>query len=861
MAVDTGEPQVIVRQEFAQVTPVLARPILPPVAVGVAYQIETRKFGATYANAQIVLNYPDLKAGAVVLQPETVVEILTVEDRFDITSGFNVVITATQITVPAGLVPEKDIVGQTQVSTSAGTALTDAEADFFLSGIRAGDVVQFILDEADLDVIKSVASNQPGDYVVIAVSSPTEIEVRGRVPANHVVGSTENYTIAAGSSDVVGLDVDELGAFTVTLTAGTRTAQQIVDDLNADATFAARAVADVFNSKVRMQSLTKGPASSIEFQTPVAQSAHAALSLGEAASIVGTKTENFDIETNGDDRLKFRINAVDIPEIQLSPGTGRTAAQIAAELNADTDFAAEATASDDGGKLRITSDDDVDSIIEVQLTTYGTSAYSTLGLTVGTFLGKASGSNAKSLIKEDNVEYKIVRRGTSAGDIEVSYRARRTDLKGQVFEFGLSSALTSSLGAAVPKNPLAYGMDIMIQNTDLTVLGTAVNDDTSAEFQEAFELLQTEDVHSIVPLTQDSTVLTLLDQHVTERSAPLKAQERIGWFSPLIPLFESRQADRTITDPVGTVPSDEWDDSGALYVTNEVVAGDLIRITSLTGTIEIDGVDQGTASSTSPIDLTVLSVIDETTVRVAGEFTSGTSITSVTYEVRTKDFTKFELAQNKRDLGQTFSNRRTVLVHPDVVEVNNAGTLENVPAYFLACALAGQRSAIRPAQGQSTLSITGPFTKLLRSNKFFSKDQLDTISTGGIWIMTQRQSGAPMQTRRQLTTDVTALEKAELSVTAVADFAAKYLRFQLTPLLGRNNITKRFIERQFRPQIEAVLRDLREDENVGEDTRVLTLGQDPDNATRLIVRIDFKVPPPFNEADITLVIAFQTVTT
>jgi hypothetical protein len=88
------------------------------------------------------------------------------------------------------------------------------------------------------------------------------------------------YNISAGVNDIVSHNIDAIGASSVTLTPGaTRSALQICNDLNGNGTFAARALADVFNGRVRItskQTAGSGSTSSVAL-TAAANNANATL--------------------------------------------------------------------------------------------------------------------------------------------------------------------------------------------------------------------------------------------------------------------------------------------------------------------------------------------------------------------------------------------------------------------------------------------------------------------------------------------------------------------------------------------------------------------------------------------------------
>ena len=95
-------------------------------------------------------------------------------------------------------------------------------------------------------------------------------------------------------------------------------------------------------------------------------------------SIEGTEKETFDITLSTNDAFKIKIGAGSSQQDVLAAGTGKTAAQIAADINGKTtDLTCSATTD---GRLVITADDPY---ADIEIETVAANCYATLGLTVG----------------------------------------------------------------------------------------------------------------------------------------------------------------------------------------------------------------------------------------------------------------------------------------------------------------------------------------------------------------------------------------------------------------------------------------------------------------------------------------------
>jgi len=155
-----------------------------------------------YALAQTYV-YPEIKQGAEVLFPGTDVSVYlrTVEDIFDITDGFNVIITSTTVTVPGDIQPSRDVTtanGQVEVLAATDT-IEDTTLDFYDLGIRAGDVVRFITNAADLQYPDSIVSTDAAEHVVLTVPTTNSFTMSPEIAAQG--GKVEYEIIRKGSQN------------------------------------------------------------------------------------------------------------------------------------------------------------------------------------------------------------------------------------------------------------------------------------------------------------------------------------------------------------------------------------------------------------------------------------------------------------------------------------------------------------------------------------------------------------------------------------------------------------------------------------------------------------------------------------
>lgn len=442
------------------------------------------------------------------------------------------------------------------------------------------------------------------------------------------------------------------------------------------------------------------------------------------------------------------------------------------------------------------------------------------------------------LVDEAKIEYNIDRKGTSTGDVLISYTAQRTDGVGILFEHQTTTQIENDLGAIVPENPLAYAVFLAGLHTDGVVASTMVAADSVTEHAKASEFLESKEVYGIVPLTQNPAIHQIWQQHVDQQSRPEGKKERIVLINNEIKDKEIYQTQSTTGETTAT--SDLFDDPNAKFLTNAVPVGARLKF----------AVAQ-TFGGTPVTEIAIKSVISETQVEVIA--TADATVAAIDYTVESPDFTKLQKAVNLQGIGKGFQNRRVVMVVPDIAEVSVDSTEQDVAGYFLAAAVAGLISGSSPSQGFTNFPFAG-FLGLKNSNFFFNETELGAIAAGGGFIFIQETLGAPLTVRHQLTTDVTSIQRRELSIVKAVDFVSKFLRNRIRNLIGIHNITPNFLDNILTPQVNGIIQDMVEDRIIGRGTKITRLVQDELQPDTVKVDITLEVLFPANFVDFTLLI-------
>ena len=183
-------------------------------------------------------------------------------------------------------------------------------------------------------------------------------------------------------------------------------------------------------------------------------------------------------------------------------------------------------------------------------------------------------------------------------------------------------------------------------------------------------------------------------------------------------------------------------------------------------------------------------------------------------------------------------------------DLTHVNVLCPVPGYYLAAASAGMVSGQTPEQGFTNVSIGGSIPRLKYSGDFFSEANLNTMASGGNYIMWQANGSAPISSRHQMSTNVSSVELQELSIIKSIDFVAKFIRSALVPYIGRYNITDSFLS-MVRTILNGQATFLRREGHVS-DLKVLKVEQDTVSPDRVLVELNILVLYPVNYIKITL---------
>ncbi len=446
------------------------------------------------------------------------------------------------------------------------------------------------------------------------------------------------------------------------------------------------------------------------------------------------------------------------------------------------------------------------------------------------------------------------------GVVYVQHRDRLSENCATVGTITDVSSVSTALGTVDPDNPLAFGVYKALSNSNgqpVKYLGVCGDSDlTLDDWLVALNILVgRDDVYSLVPMTQEETVLQAFNAHCADQSTPENGRWRICWLNMAavnpIAIYTADATDSdqpvlaTITqDP--DLPSPAYVDvnaPGQTFLTSGVRALDTVR-----AIYSSDGFGNLTYT-----DFTVDAVINEEAIRLVSGPAAPVNVPSKIEIWRTLNAT--QLSDNLATFPGIFASRRAYLIWPDVC--GDAG--QTFPGYFLCAALAGLRSGVLPQQGLTNIPVVG-FDDVTRTTTLFSAAQLNTMAAAGYWIVTQNPNDGVIYTRHQLSTgDQSDLNFKEQSITTNLDSISFVFLNALAPYIGQGNVTQTMIN-ILQGEILAVITQL--SNNVSVDrlgpqiitAAIQSLAVSPTLRDRIVCVINVTLPYPLNNVELHLVV-------
>jgi hypothetical protein len=420
----------------------------------------------------------------------------------------------------------------------------------------------------------------------------------------------------------------------------------------------------------------------------------------------------------------------------------------------------------------------------------------------------------------------------------------KTDLVGQVFKSSDYQLVgTNGLyGEANVYNDLAFMISVAAGlNGNRVVYAVSVDptETITTQYADALEALKFYNVYSHALGTNEAGVLATLPSYVDEQADPYEGHERTAVLAYDEDDVYNLGQDTAAFDTAGLMTAT----TSGYMTTVGLSLGDKIAFTDAS---DVDW------------EVTVTAMPGATTVQTDYD---GVAITSPLVDVTYLAGVKSKQAQKIKALG-AIANRRCTIIWPGTFTADTTATAKipaltgvELPSYFLSAAIAGLDGGQKVSQSLTHLGFGVPGLSNIRlgTNSYFRRADLDLIGGGGIDILVQdNQVSNVIYSRHDLTTDMSAVELRERSVTKQADQTAKTFRDVVDPYVGKYNITDSLLK--FIRMVLSSAKTSLIKQGVVDKLEILAVQRDPEIADKVNVIIKVTVFIAGNYYDITLLI-------
>lgn len=480
-----------------------------------------------------------------------------------------------------------------------------------------------------------------------------------------------------------------------------------------------------------------------------------------------------------------------------------------------------------------------------------------------------------------------------SADLYLTYRELITSSSDTIHAITSTTEVADVLGTISPDNPLAQavynaalnagGQTIRYMAVPTADLSLRKNDE-DADLEGYTTVLAaaelTKDVYFLVPVTRDRGILQLVKSHVESMSAATTKRWRIAFISDEIPE----------TDPLYTSANNP--DGDDFYAIVKSTAGKgLDKTADIWFYDEIDGADgiktyresEYTAFKKyvkkddlvyinwieewgvkTPRVVKVVKVLNNNRLRVADpddvlqpseNVAGGFEVTAFTNEAGYSKaevyhpYTKTETAELIKKRSSYWGSRRIYNIFPSVYLNNGV----QYTGEFAAACVAGLVSSCLPQQPVTNLQLNG-IDDVPLVYQTFNLTELNTIASGGTFILMQDSANDEVYVRHQISTayEDNNLNTSELSITKNVDSISYTLDTVLSPYIGKYNITPELLT-TLHSVITSTLVRLGSDsyglygsQIILDGTEILLLEQDALLKDHVNCNIKLNVPYPFN---------------
>lgn len=477
---------------------------------------------------------------------------------------------------------------------------------------------------------------------------------------------------------------------------------------------------------------------------------------------------------------------------------------------------------------------------------------------------------------------------TTTADVYIEYKALRKDVTASasspgIVTFGSITELEASIGPISTENPLGLAAYLCMLNSSTSTISCLGIDETTDSaplgtvdgYLRALELLESKEVYSITPMTDDIFIQQVVSTHVQTLSQPTERGERIALMWKGTPdraedtsiegasgeatqtgadnviRLEDNPTSAVISAGITDVSSISVDDGLYLEVTTVALGSTQVHNYSVSEISSANGMDSSIRTSFSSGE-------NDDGFYSTTTFSGTASFSSIRYSMRIRGSKLLIKGTTLPDVGQitataaaqaaTFAHRRVFLLFGDSADVSIGGAVTNVPGYYIAAGIAGMIGSQAPQQPFTNLIMSG-YSKVYGTDDTYSENQLDVIADGGRYIL--KNLGGGITARHQRSTSNLTIESRELSITKAIDFLAKGLRQINRVFIGKFVITPGFLD-QLTMANEGYLRRVVQ-QGVVRTSNLTSLLQSETAPDTVLIEVEVQPAYPCNKIRITIV--------
>jgi hypothetical protein len=412
-------------------------------------------------------------------------------------------------------------------------------------------------------------------------------------------------------------------------------------------------------------------------------------------------------------------------------------------------------------------------------------------------------------------------------DVYVGFIAEKAGGMGHSLMTSISD-ITEYIGAPKTFNPLGYGAMVAMLNA-----GSQVNTFGHVGSEDSYEHvndLEMKDTYAIAGMCGDdyTTSIPAWKTHVEAQSLPTAKHERIVFVNP--------EDTTNIVD--GLTSSTRATGAAAIQQANAAVSSK--RVFSIHP-------DRGYVLESRHVStLKSAWIVGSFASSVTGTIATGVhDLPKTASQIITTDGTKYPAGTT---ITATIWN---ALVADGWGEQSEVSAYVPVPGYYYSAAAAGAAIGTL-VQQPLTYYALGGVSETYGGLDMFTETNLNTMAEGGTMVVVQNTPSSPIYVRHQLSTDVTTIERKELSITKQVDYAAKYMRKTLVKYAGKYNITPKFLK-LVEANLNGVGADLVRDGKVA-NVEVVTVYQDDISPDTVRAEVILTVKYPANYIKVRLIV-------